>query len=127
MGVTMKKLILLIFISNVLLIKSQNSEYIPFETQQTQYNQEYVPFSDGITYTLSNNKPDKNRCEYCGANMNADCHAHAKWCPYHCDDEDCNPVPLDFDISAFIFMLSLLGIYSIYKIPTGFKTSSVKG
>lgn len=42
---------------------------------------EYVPFQTGEYYA----RP--LRCEYCGANMNANCHAHARWCPYYCGNQ----------------------------------------
>lgn len=31
--------------------------------------------------------PKVTKCEYYGANMNANCHAHKIGCPYSCDTE----------------------------------------
>jgi hypothetical protein len=59
-------------------------------------------------------KHQPNRCPYCGANMQANCHAHASWCPYYCHD-DPDPVPIDFDYNVFIYLISLSIIYVSIK------------
>jgi hypothetical protein len=81
--------------------------YIPFQSQTNQANQNYVPFQDGILNNGKFVKFDKF-CEYCGANMRADCHAHAKWCPYHCNVK---AVP----IGGISIILSFLVIYMVVK------------
>ena len=51
-----------------------------------------------------------NKCEYCGKpNMNANCHAHEKWCHYYCNH---NNIPIGDGLS---FMLFLTFIYVIIK------------
>ena len=117
----MKKLIILLLLCNVFNLYSQtNSE--PFSEQNTiqnvqvQDNQEYVPFDDVIINTVANNKNNK-WCEYCGANMNANCHAHAKWCPYYCNEGDDhgggNSLPIG---NGTMILFTFLGIYTIFKL-----------
>jgi len=64
--------------------------------------------------TSDNSKKDKDKCIYCGANMKANCHAHARWCPFYCND-DVDPIPLNFDISSFAFLITLSIVYILIK------------
>ena len=52
-----------------------------------------------------------NKCEYCGKpNMNANCHAHEKWCPYSCDNQ--NNVPIG---DALLPLSVIIILYTIFK------------
>ena len=62
------------------------------------------------------------KCEYCGVNMNANCHAHKTYCPYSCKEEQPNPNPkptgtLDIGVGEallFGFVILFIG-YKILK------------
>jgi hypothetical protein len=89
--------------------QTDQTTYYPFQNTPNQPNQDYVPFQDEL---LTNPNKDFNKwCEYCGANMRANCHAHARWCPYYCDDE-VTPVPIGGGIHI---MFSFLVIYIVAK------------
>ncbi len=58
------------------------------------------------------NQSSPQRCEYCGTNMQANCHAHSKKCPYYCSNEQ-NNLPIGDGLFPLVMFLLL---YSIIKI-----------
>jgi hypothetical protein len=60
----------------------------------------------------------KKTCDICGANMNADCHAHAQWCPYSCEYKKPEQPPIgNLPIGNGVSILLLLSIiYTIIKL-----------
>lgn len=68
----------------------------------------YIPFEDGLL--IQQHRVQK--CEVCGANMNANCHAHASYCPYHCKDDEQQCIPVGSGLSSFLLFLS---VYIIWK------------
>lgn len=74
---------------------------------------DYVPFEDGIIFESQGyyQVRDKQKCEYFGKPANpANCHAHHKWCIYHCD-YNAQSIPIGSDF----VLLWLIGIYLIIK------------
>ena len=60
-------------------------------------------------------KKPKERCEYCGIPLNANCHAHASYCPYYCKSNPVGSLPLGRDIEILgVFLLTYL-IIKIFK------------
>ncbi len=69
----------------------------------------YVPFEDGLLQARV------QKCEICNANMNADCHAHASYCPYSCGYQEDNVngnLPVGDSFFAFGMFIS---IYIVWK------------
>lgn len=72
--------------------------------------QTYAPFEDGIILESQGyyQVKDKQKCEYCGRPaQHADCHAHQKWCPYYCGNNNGVPVGSEFTllIGVFIYLI----------------------
>ena len=64
--------------------------------------------------------PKVTKCEYCGANMNANCHAHKIGCPHSCNTEQPKPEPkpqgsLPIGNGLLIMFIFIL-IYIIFKL-----------
>ena len=75
--------------------------------------QTYVPFEDGIILESQGyyQVKDKQKCEYCGKTANpANCHAHHKWCIYHCDYKEPN-----LSVGSEWSLLIFIPIYLIIK------------
>lgn len=82
----------------------------PFSNQPINTQQEYIPFNND--YQMGSHKV--NKCEYCGANMRANCHAHASYCPYSCNYEP--PVDDNLPVGNGFFAFGLfLVIYCVWK------------
>lgn len=61
----------------------------------------------------------KKTCEYCGANMNADCHAHAQYCPLSCEYKKPENPPINGSLpvgDGLSIMLLLSIIYIAIKL-----------
>lgn len=102
---------------------NSNSDYNELNStfNSTNYENDYNYYNNSednfFEYTiLSKNNGDNNnihKCEYCGKpDYHANCHAHKKWCPYYCGDDDENPLPLGDDV---LILGSILLIYIIFK------------
>ena len=65
------------------------------------------------------------KCSQCGANMNANCHAHARYCSYSCkekDDEHCNPHNATVGEGVMILLIFVVLYFVIKKIVSNIKS-----
>lgn len=66
------------------------------------------------------------KCSQCGANMNANCHAHARYCSYSCkekDDEHCNPHNATVGEGLVILLIFVVAYFGIKKIVSNVKAN----
>ena len=65
------------------------------------------------------------KCSQCGSNMNADCHAHARYCSYSCkekDDKHCNPHNASVGEGLSILFIFVVAYFGIKKIVSNIKS-----
>ncbi len=71
----------------------------------------YTPFQDNYQIVALG---QLSKCEYCGKpNMHANCHAHARNCPYYCGNINNAPIGDGLGI-----LIALAFAYLSYKIFT---------
>lgn len=74
----------------------------------------YIPFEDGLIFE-SQGYGKVQKCQFCGKPAeHANCKAHRKECPLHCDNSNQPPSVCIGD--GLIIMITLGLIYLIYKI-----------
>lgn len=67
-----------------------------------------------------------DKCSQCGANMNANCHDHARYCSYSCkekDDEHCNPHNATVGEGLVILLIFVVAYFGIKKIVSNVKAN----
>ena len=60
----------------------------------------------------------KKTCDICGANMKADCHAHAQYCPLSCEYKEPENPPVNNSLpigDAYPFLFIVIVIYLFIK------------
>lgn len=101
-------------IEQELIHQQDGTIYVPFsdvpilESPTSSSDQNlYVPFEE---FSL-NESYKEHKCQYCKKpDYHANCHAHEKWCPLSCHDE--NPIPIG---SNFLILSLYLIIFTLFK------------